>query len=327
MKKTITSILALFFLFGVAMAGTPGTPEEKDDKIANSNIKGLSTGFSGLSSSKGNLIYPVWGFYFSGSAGASGVSLKDADDFESTPGFGTSFNVGFFRALSPGLKLMTGLGFDLSSGTLTADIMEGTENRKDEDGDSYIESFKIEDIEDKISPIYLSVPIIFEFGSTSIEKNGLYFDVGARISYMLTDGHSNSGTISTMGYYQQYDVTLGDYTTTPMLPEVPELGFVQNTNIEDFVERTGLDEYEEMASMSNLSISLQAGVGITLPISGGQYLLKTGLVGYYGLTDISGDQLEGKSQYIKNTFAAGPFSARPWYAGIEIALYWNKEMK
>lgn len=338
MKKVTTTMLLFLFLWGLANAN----PKENDkkDKLYPTYRNLFSTDLISPAT-QNNLLYPVWGFYFSGTGGLSKLNVNKDFNGTSSLGPGVSVTAGFFRALGPNLKLMTGLGLDLLSGDLKISDIVDTTAMKDLDKVSYIENYTISELNDKINPIYVSIPVVFEFGKTTVEKQGFYVDAGVRFSYLVNDGYKNKGgEIFTTGTYPQYD----DLT----IIAAPELGFVgkvidgsikgisfdEFAGIADYWSSKNLPEYakdfekyKEMVDMNKISIAAQFGVGATFPLAGGNYLLKTGLNCYYGLTDISGEDLSGKEQYMRNSIAAGPFKPKPLYIGLEIALYLNKEMR
>ncbi len=312
LKKTAVSF-CLLFTIGWLHAGEPAFPE-KENSADNKSF---------ASSSKLNLdddfIYPAWGFYFDFSPGISNIKNSNLSStvWDSKKGLGFTFNVGYFHSLSAWFKLKSGIGITNYKNTLTADTDLPSQNFKDIDNDSYTEILTLTNIEKKSSPLYISVPLIFEFGNPNIEKIGFYADLGLKYSYLLNESYSSSGTYSTKGTYQQYNVTLEN---------IPELGFYTNKTP------------EKNAGLKKSNFSLVAGAGVFIPLSS-TIIFKGGLVTNIGLADIGNNTPANpnsnvindnvysyRSRYIDNTLAVVKGS-RTFHFGIEFGVYISHRLK
>lgn len=311
MKKTVTLLWLLFVCF---MAySTP--PEKNDNKktIKNSALLPYST-----LDLDDDFIYPAWGFYFDVSPGISNISNNNLPSvMNAKSGLGYALNVGYFHSVSPWIKLKTGVGITSYKKTLTANGEAPQQTFQDIDDDTYTETLTLNDVEKTSNPMYLSVPLIFEFGNPNIDKPGFYADLGLKYSFLINENYSYSGTYSTKGTYEQWNVTLEN---------VPELGFYDNQN------------QEASAEFKKNNFSIVAGAGVFIPVSS-VIIFKGGLVTNWGLTDIGNNKAENtnpnvigdeiysfRARYIDNSLAVTRGS-RTFHLGIEFGLYISHRLK
>lgn len=309
MKKSIITVCLLFtYIFSYSSHPVISDKKEKTDAISTSK-----------SIIDKNYIYPVWGFYMDASAGMSEIKNNNlsSEIWDSKGDLGYTFNVGYFRSFGPLFKIKAGVGFTGFTNSLTGNGEVPAQQFKDVDNDSYLEHLTLITIENKSNPMYISAPLIFEFGNTNINKIGFYFNLGVNYSFLINENNSLKGSYTSTGEYVQWGVTLED---------IPELGFYSQKNI------------ESGDSFQKTNFSALGGAGITIPISG-VVIFKIGLAGSYGLKDI-GNNLSHKteesplseesyafrSKYINNTLAVSKES-KTRYVGIEFGLYINKLVK
>ncbi len=279
-----------------------------------------------------DFIYPVWGFYVNGSLGYSTISNNSLEGvWAPEGGVGYLFGAGYFRSLSPYVKLIAGLDISSVSAKIeTGDLFLVEYGANDIDGTPYMENMQVSATE-ILSPIYVSIPLLFEFGNPNIDRIGFYFDIGFRFSYLINSGYEKSGDYVTKGTYndEYYNVTLED---------VPELGFYGDIRGENGnMNERGV--FNPTAELSKTNISLQAGLGISIPISS-SIIFKGGIVTHYGLVDISNSSdavnstndritdavYDKRSKYIDNSFAVNEGSETRYF-GFEFGIYINRLLK
>lgn len=312
MKKTIITV-CLLFTFIIIYAENPVVIKEK------SGMKSEATIPSSESILDKNYIYPVWGFFVDGSAGLSSIENNNlsSEIWNSSGGLGYTFNAGYFRSFGPWIKIKAGIGFSSYNGALTGSGDVTPKQFYDIDNDIYTEQLTLSNIKNTSNPMYLSVPLIFEFGNTNINKLGFYVDLGMKYSFLLSENNKTEGSYATTGEYEQWGVTLEN---------IPELGFYNQKSI----------EMNEGFQKNNYS--LLGGAGITIPISG-VVIFKLGITGSLGLKDIGNNRSEKsdqspitqevydfRSSYTNNTLAVTKGS-KSRYIGLEFGLYINKLVK
>jgi len=312
MKKTGIIICLLLLSFSMSFAASKKTEKEKPVE----NLSYLPSSKIDFSS---DFIYPLWGFYFEASPGISNINNKNLSSglWNSKGGLGYSLNVGYFQSLSPWIKLKTGLGISGFKNTLSANGQAPQQTLTDIDNDSYTEILTLENVEKVTHPMYMSIPLIFELGNPNINKMGFYADLGIKYSFLINEDHSTSGTYSTKGTYEQWEITLEN---------IPELGFYNEKNM------------QMNAALKNSNLSVVAGVGVFLPIST-NVIFKGGIVTNIGLSDIGNTTLENgnsdvisdqthsyRAKYIDNTLAVVQGS-KTFHLGIEFGLYISHRLK
>lgn len=337
MKKTV--LLALAALFAMLVQAKKPEKYNKDkNSLYYSSIP--SPVFGEQSNS---FLYPVWGYYISASGGMSkfkGVDKEITNNVTwiQSDGIGMSFNVGIFKALSPRLKLITGLGVDIYNSTLECDSLlfsnKLSYTSKDfYDDDTYEETLELKNALHEVSPIFVSVPLLLEFGKTPAEEVGFYVDMGIRFSYCFSDGYSADGTYSAQG---KYGPKLGNV----VISNVPELGLFHEMPLgEDYrIVTVVVDEKEEkkrqpiVEEFGKVNMSLQGGIGATIPV-GDMLLLKVGAIIHFGLNDISGNTggvmgiITRRSEFVNNPYVTGEGETSTMYFGLELGLYLNKRLK
>lgn len=312
MKKTIITFCLLFTF--VALNAKKSTTE-KEEK-SNAESKSFS---SSVMEYRKNYIYPEWGFFIDASPGLSFIQNNNLSPEIWTTKYdlGYAFNVGYFHSFSSSLKIKAGIGLSGYKNSLQGNGQAPPQQFKDIDNDNYTEYLTLTGVENNISPTFITVPALIEYGSTNITKIGFYVNLGMMYSFMVSDIYKPNGTYSTKGVYEQWGVTLED---------IEELGFYSGKNL------------ESNASFRKNNVSLLGGVGITIPMSSA-VIFKAGFVGNYGLADLgnnqanvpdlnslSGDTYSYRTQYIDNSLAVTK-GTKTRQIGFEIGLFINKQLK
>lgn len=276
--------------------------------------------------------YPVWGYYVTGSLGYSTISNSNLDGvWAPEGGAGYLFGAGYFRSVSPYVRILAGLDISSTSAKIeTGESFMDDYGTYDIDGSKYQEYIEVKSSE-KISPVYVSIPVTIEFGNINTDRIGFYFDLGFRFSYLVNSGYEKTGDYITKGEYND-----GKYIIT--LEDVPELGFYGDRRGENGnANERGI--FHPTTELSKTNLSLKAGLGISIPISS-NIIFKGGIATHFGLVDISNstnvvnsnieritDEVNDmRSKYIDNSFAANEGS-KTRYFGLEFGIYINRQLK
>lgn len=187
---------------------------------------------------------------------------------------GYSFSAGYFRAITPQFKLLTGIGIDKYDENISENTLE---NLSDMDNDLIDYYHFIPSDNWKNNHVYLSIPLLFEYGKTDISKLSFYFNFGINFSYLVNKSSIESNnSFSTISHYGE------------------ELGYVElkGVNINE------LDVYMDRGIETNpFQISLMGGAGVTYPFLT-TFLLKVGVVTNYGLSDVYSDIISSKLDHL-----------------------------
>lgn len=261
-------------------------------------------------------IYPTWGYFLDVSAGLAGITNSNASlqNWKKETSLGYSVQLGYFHSFLPWLKIKTGIGVSSYSISYTGSGEYISSELRDIDNDVYTETLTLSNLSYTINPLYLTVPVSFEFGPTNVNKLGYYIDVGATYSYLIDDNMSAEGTYTTHGTYPEWGITLEN---------IPELGFYTR-------------DAEAGGALNKSNISVQGAAGISIPLSG-VVILKLGLCASIGLTNLgSSAQLpennnvslqtnQFRSAYISNP--ATLKGSKPYYFGVEVGFLFSKRVK
>jgi hypothetical protein len=213
--------------------------------------------------------------------------------------------------LSPWFKIKTGFGISSYKNTLTINGEAPPQTFTDIDNDTYTETLQLNNLEKKTSPVYVSIPFIFEFGNSNIDRTGFYTDLGIQYSFLMSEGFKQTGTYSTKGTYDKWNITIEN---------VPELGFYNEK------------EPTVYSNLKNKNVSLVAGAGVFIPFSR-TLIFKGGIVTYLGFADLGNNKSENAEQniindevysfranYIDNSLAIVNGS-KTFLIGIEFGIY------
>lgn len=266
-----------------------------------------------------NYIYPEWGFYIDAAPGYSSIENNPLPDYvwNYNGGLGYTFSVGYFKTLSPHFKVKVGVGASNYTKSLEAYGEIPPVKLNDIDNDVYTENLSLNNVKNTTGNTYITLPFLIEFGNTTINKMGYFINLGASYSYLIRENYQPSGTYTTTGTYEQWGVTLEN---------VEELGFYNSR------------ELETEAHFKKTNISIIAGAGITIPLTS-MVIFKLGIVGNYGLNDISNKQpvkndytpiteaiYNHRVKYIDNSLAIINGS-RNRQLGVEFGLYICRRVK
>jgi len=245
-------------------------------------------------------IYPVWGYYIDASPGIATIKINSlsSDVWNSASNFGYNLSAGYVHSFGPWTKVKLGIGVSSYNISLTGNGEIQSPQIEDIDKDTYTELLTLSNGEHIVNPMYLTVPLTFEFGNSNINKIGYYIDLGFEYSFLITENNTTTGSYTSKGNYPQWGVTLEN---------IPELGFYTDRNLE-----SGLNLQKSI-------YSVRGGAGITIPISG-VLIFKLGFTGHLGLNNI------GEDPYIYNPLATSKGN-KARQIGIEFGFYICKLVK
>lgn len=176
------------------------------------------------------------------------------------------------------LSVGIGIGFDKMS--LKAHFnyySETIENVVDNDGDRYNLIREYNNVKEKVSLSYISIPLFAAVGQPYANKVSAYGKLTLVPMLNVSKNVTASGTYTSTGYYPQWDITLHD---------IPELGF--NTDAQCYNDDTDLN-----VNTFILSGSLSAGVyyplcNLNKNPEGSQFIFKGGIRLDYTLMPVAG---------------------------------------
>lgn len=314
MKRIKTIIFAIPLIALCTIVFAEGSDKEKKETVFS---EGLGT--APANDFRKNYIYPEWGFYIDAAPGVAFMQNKNlpADLMNLQYDLGYSFSAGYFKTLSPFLKIKTGLGITGLKNTLQGSGEAPPMQFLDVDNDPYTEHLYLSDVKNSINSTFLSIPVLFEVGNTNINRPAMYINVGFIYSFMVNDSYQPSGSYSTTGEYRQWGVTLEN---------IDELGFHDGKNL------------DANANFRKNNLSLQGGFGFTFPMSSA-VILKAGFTGNYGISDLGNNSLPAtesvnlppdvyayRQAYIDNSLALTK-GTKTRQVGFEIGLLINKQLK
>lgn len=310
MKKTIY-IAYLVFSFILLFAAQPIASQEKEPEKSLDNISPTIL--------KMKNSYPVWGYYIDASPGIASIKINSlsSDVWQSESNFGYNINAGYFHSFSTWAKVKLGIGVSSYDILLTGNGEVQSPQIQDIDKDTYTEFLTVTNGEYNVNPMYLTVPLTFEFGNANINKIGYYIDLGFEYSFLVSEKNTTKVSYTAKGDYPQWGVILED---------IPELGFYTDENLESEL------------NLQKSIYSIRGGAGITIPISG-VIIFKLGFAGHMGLNNIGKDPSKNKdttplsqeaydfrSTYIYNPLATSKGNNMR-QIGIEFGFYICKLVK
>lgn len=305
-------IACLIFSYIMLYASKPVLSKEKEKG------KNISTMTPVVTEVHSENINPVWGFYADASPGIVSIKINNlaSDIWKTESNFAYNFSAGYFYSVHPLLRIKGGIGVSSYKASLTGSGEIESQQLADIDNDTYIENLTVLNAKHNINPMYLTVPLIFEFGTANLSKLGYYLDIGFEYSYLINENNTSTGSYTTKGNYPQWAVTLEN---------VPELGFFTERNLESELR------------LKKSIYSIRGGAGITIPISG-LLIFKLGIVGYMGLNSVGKSQYTSdennsisqqtsdfRSDYIYNPLATSSGN-KARRLGIEFGLYFCKRV-
>lgn len=218
---------------------------------------------------------------------------------------GFSINAGYSIFFSQNWGFSTGAGIQTYKSTATINFLS-KEPDIDSDGDAYELRTSYSGWEEDQKIYFLDIPLTLTFKSSLGSNAKLLASLGGKISIPVSARYTATrGTITTTGYYSQWNVELSD---------IPEEGF---------------STYDGRPS-GDLSLrpafSILADIGAYFQISNATNLYM-GAYSNYGLNNIL--KADTKSIYQKNGTYNGLFASnhidnvKPFAIGIKVGLIWN----
>lgn len=182
----------------------------------------------------------------------------------------------------------------------------------DMDQDSYDAICSYYNVREKLSLLYLDIPLSMVWGKPNPSKVSFWGKLGLNFSFNVQSQFTGEGTHSISGYYPAWDIVLYD---------IPELSFAQNKKSYSGV-RYNPRTFVLWGTLSGgIYIPLYAGGKKRLSSS---WLLKMGLKCNYSLTKISDGQqaalLEGSNYHIGQSNILGGTKTRILSLGAEVGI-------
>ncbi len=217
------------------------------------------------------------GLYAGISGGYSYSTLFSSELFSSTsewqpmPGNAILPSIELHFMLTRGFGFATGLRMGTYSPSIYLDQFNGKLNTTfiDIDQDSYYPIYNISDLEEFREYQTYDIPVVMKF-RTGTGKVGLYLDAGVMFSMFKSVNYSVSGVVSRKGEYPN----LGNV----ILEDIDDYGYFTNK------EYSSTDVYSLTPPSSGMSAMFSIGLAIS---PARNFMLKVGLTGSYGLTDLS----------------------------------------
>lgn len=184
-----------------------GDLENKDREIAklNNKVRGTAQDVANAGSSLG----------FSIGLGMPFMQNKslDKDIWAVDRPLSQQYSLYYESPLSSSNLVSWGLGVGITKYTLSAHFSsfgETVNGLVDVDGDLYNEIGKYNYVNEKVSLMYLDVPLFLSFGQARIHRIDGYFKIGITPSFNLQKKFQGEGTYNISGYYPTWDVALHD---------------------------------------------------------------------------------------------------------------------
>ena len=207
-----------------------------------------------------------------------------------------------------------GTGLGVSAFSKSADlnlVSEQVNSLQDADGDSYNANLDYSGIKEKVSLLYIDVPLYLEIGRLSKTRIKGWGRLGVKGSFLLNDSFEGQGSYTSQGYYPAWDVTLHD---------VPELDYYTN--------RSAYTDPEYKLKPFVLWGTLSA--GISIPFSNYKEeiirntILKLGVKYDFTITQVSEGSSNlmypGSLYHINKSNIWGGDGSRIHYFGLEVGL-------
>ncbi len=104
-----------------------------------------------------------------------------------------------------------GLGLSVNYYSQSAHFDNYAENLPgfiDADGDICDVNLSYNNVEEKVSQLYIDLPLYFEIGKLNQVKTSAFFNMGVKASLLISSSVSGNGTWTSDGYYPEWDVIL-----------------------------------------------------------------------------------------------------------------------
>ena len=220
-------------------------------------------------------------------------------------GAGFTLGAGYTYFFSASWGISTGVGLQSFKATSTLNALTKAPD-VDAEGDAYELRTRYSGWKEEQSATLIDIPVAATYRRALTPKVGLMASAGAKLSIPTKSTYkATGGTITTTGYYSQWDVELGD------LPE------------------QGLRTYGERPTGDislRTTVALLADAGATYQLADA-ISLYGGIYASYGLTSML--KADSKPIYLKNGTYNGLFASdavgkvRPLAVGVKLGVVWN----
>lgn len=222
---------------------------------------------------------------------------------------GFTINAGYSYFFTPNWGVSVGVGLQSFKNKLTLNQYTAVP-AVDSENDAYELRTRITDWQEEQSVMLIDIPVMLSFKQELSQSISLLASVGGKISVPSKSTYkTKGGSITTTGYYSQWDVELSD---------IPEQGFMTYTSNEsgDLKLKTG--------------VSVVADLGLSFSVTPSISLF-TVAYGSYGLNNIQKPEkvntelLNGVSSKINVLAPISPKieEMKPYSVGLRIGVTWN----
>ncbi|MDP4277231.1 MAG: OmpA family protein [Bacteroidota bacterium] len=134
---------------------------------------------------------------------------------------GYTVNAAYSFFFMPQLGIQSGIGLQTYSAASSINYLT-TSSETDVNGDPFVLSTLYKNWKEKQQTLFLDIPLTIQYRRYLNDKIGLLASAGAKIAIPLSASYkSESGKITTTGYYKQWNITLDD---------LPQYGFTTPIN-------------------------------------------------------------------------------------------------
>lgn len=155
--------------------------------------------------------------HFNAGCGLNNLSYQLQDGTQQAR-LGYTFNAAYSYFLTPKIGFQTGLGLQSYSAEGTVNYLT-TSSETDIMGDPFVLNTSYKNWKERQQAVFLDIPLEFQYRHFFNSKIGLLASAGAKIAIPISTTYkTQSGSITTTGYYKKWNVTLSDlpqygYTT------------------------------------------------------------------------------------------------------------------
>ena len=220
-------------------------------------------------------------------------------------GAGHTLGAGYTYFFGPSWGISTGVGVQSFKATSTLNLLTKAPS-SDVEGDAYEFRTRYSGWKEEQSATLIDIPVMATYRYALTPKVGLTASAGAKLSIPAKSTYkATGGSITTTGYYSQWDVELSD---------IPEQGF------RTFEERPSGD------ITLRSTVALLADAGATYQLADA-ISLYGGIYASYGLNSML--KADSKPIYLKEGIYNGLFESnqvdkvRPLAVGVKLAVVWN----
>ena len=208
--------------------------------------------------------------------------------WETSLGSGISPSIDVYYMITKGFGIGTGLRFGSYSSMMSIKNFNKqlSSTVTDVDGDEYYPIFNISQLEELNSYKTIDIPLSLKFRGGK-GKTGMYFDLGVIYSMFRNASYTLNGEATTMGYYDQFNVTLSnipdyDFETTEYNSATFDMS-VPDKNLSAFVS-TGL------TFVVYPDIAMRVGINALYGLTDLMYNESRHRVDFYATTGLNGDK-------------------------------------